>query len=456
MPAISIRGVSKRYRVASKGKGQLKDILSFGKSRDKNNDFWALEDINLDIEPGSTLGILGRNGAGKSTLLRIISGVIQPTSGTVEVNGRMAALFGVGAGFNPEFTGRDNAMLNGLLLGIERDEMLERFGEIEAFADIGKFMDQPVKTYSSGMQSRLGFAVAVNVQPDILVLDETLSVGDAVFKQMGLQKMRDLRDAGTTILFVSHSMGMVRSFCKEAILLHRGKLITSGGMSETLDRYQALISSIRAQKNIQVSEEEQQVEYMIEHEEEEDAEAKPDFAENPPLASRRFRHGTGEAKIQNVEVLDGRHRPAESVEVGSRVTVRVHAQYLKDVDASSLSIILRNKTGLDMFSTSTNAEKTALGSKKEGERVVVDFTFRVPLKPGDYSVTASISPNQGKNLFMDWIDVAAVFEIKRAEEQGVVKGLIHLPTEVEIHEQDSDQDRDQHEGQDQKKSTQSA
>lgn len=445
MPIISLRGIGKSYKIAS-GRERLKELVSFGKIQ-KSQDFWALEDVSFDVEPGTTLGILGRNGAGKSTLLSIISGIVQPTTGMVEVNGRMVALFGVGSGFNPEFTGRDNAMLNGLLLGIERDEMLERFKEIEEFADIGKFMDQPVKTYSSGMRSRLGFAVAVNVKPDVLVLDEVLAVGDAVFKQMGLQKMRELRDAGTTILFVSHSLGMVKSFCDKAILIHKGKLIASGETSETLDRYQALLSSIKAEKNIQSSDEDQQTEYMIEHEEEEDVQGTPGFSENPDLARRRFRHGTGEARIQNVEILDEQHLPVEVTDVNSRVIVRVHAQYMKDVDNSSLSIILRNKNGLDVFSTGTNSESTPIGAREEGERIVVDFAFPLPLKPGDYSVAAYISP-PGKGLFLDWIDVAEVFRIDRPEKGRGVRGLVHLPTEVEVHEQDVSQD--------QKKSSQSA
>ncbi len=245
MSVISLIGISKKYRIFPSRQAHLKEILSFGRIK-RSHDFWALEDINLDVAPGTTLGILGRNGAGKTTLLRIISGIVVPTTGTVEVNGRLAALFGTGAGFNPEFTGRDNAMLNGLLLGIDRKEMLERFDEIEAFADIGEFIDQPVKTYSSGMRSRLGFAVAVNVDPDILVIDETLSAGDAVFKQMAFQKMRELLSSGTTILFVSHSLGMVRSFCNRAVLLHKGKMISSGDVSETLERYEALVSDIKA------------------------------------------------------------------------------------------------------------------------------------------------------------------------------------------------------------------
>src|SRR3712207_944650 len=173
MPAVSIKGVSKNFRTFPNGRARLKETLSFGK-RKYGRDFWALKDINLEVEKGTTLGIIGRNGAGKSTLLSIVSGILQPTEGTVEVNGRLVALFALGAGFNPEFTGRENIMLNGLILGIEHQEMLERFDDIVEFADLGDFIDQPIKTYSSGMRSKLGFAVAVNVEPDVLILDETL------------------------------------------------------------------------------------------------------------------------------------------------------------------------------------------------------------------------------------------------------------------------------------------
>ena len=190
--AISVKGVGKSYKAFSNRREQLKSMLGFGKKGD--HEFWALKDVDLEIEPGITLGIMGRNGAGKSTLLSIISGVSQPTTGSVEVNGRLAAIFGVGAGFNPEFTGRENVMLNGLILGIERQEILDRFPDIEAFADIGEFIDMPVRTYSSGMRSRLGFAVAVNVEPEILVIDEALSAGDQAFKKRG--DTEDVRPAG--------------------------------------------------------------------------------------------------------------------------------------------------------------------------------------------------------------------------------------------------------------------
>lgn len=435
MSAVTLKGVSKKYRIYRRNLDHVKELLSFGKA-EYGHDFWALSDIDLEIKPGVTLGILGRNGAGKSTLLKIISGVLQASSGEVEVNGRLAALLQLGAGFNPEFTGRENVMLNGLILGVERREMLERFDEIASFADIGEFMDQPVKTYSSGMRARLGFAVAVNVEPDILIVDETLSVGDAIFRHMGLQKMRELRDSGTTILFVSHSTGMIKNFCSEAVLLHKGEIVAHGGTSETLDRYQALLSHIETQKNAQALSPGQPLEYDIE--EGEDELSTPAFKENQELERRTssFRHGTGEARISSVEILDEQGRTVTSVSPESTVMVRIHLEYFRDVEGSALNVILRNKAGLDVFSTSTVLEKTPLKERQKDERVIVDFSFQVPLQHGNYSVTASVSHARQKSLYMDWIDVAAAFHIERPSSRGNIRGLVHLPTQVEIHSPD--------------------
>ena len=427
MTNVSLKSISKRYRIYPRAQDRLKEILSFGRAS-YGHEFWALKNIDISVEPGTNLGILGRNGAGKSTLLKIISGVLQPTSGEVEVNGRLAALLQLGAGFNGEFTGRENVFLNGLILGIDRQEMIERFDEIAAFADLGEFMNQPVKTYSSGMRARLGFAVAVNVEPDILIVDETLSVGDAVFKQMSLQKMRDLMDSGTTILFVSHSLGMVRNFCTEAVLLHRGEMIASGDVSETLDRYQALISSAEAEKGVRKSKEFR--DYTIENSGEDGT---PALKNNRKLEHRStLRHGTGEARISNVEILDENQRFVEEIASNSTVTVRVHLQYAEVVANSSLSITLRNKAGLDVFSTNTNADNVQIGRRIRGEQTVVDFTFPLPLQHGPYSVSAAVSRAKEKNLYLDRVDVATVFKITRPENRRPIAGLVDLPARVEV------------------------
>ncbi len=247
MPAVSIRGVSKKYRLFPGAGARLKETLSFGRKK-YGRDFYALQDIDLTVEPGTALGILGRNGAGKSTLVGIISGLLHPTSGTVEVNGRVVALSATGVGFDSEMTGRENIMLNGMILGMKRQEILRRFDDIAEFADIDEHMDQPLETFSSGMRSKLGFAVAINMEPEVLLLDEALSPGDKVYKEAAMQKMDELRNSGTAIVLVSHSMKTIEDFCTEAILLHKGRKIAAGETTEVIHHYDALASGILAQR----------------------------------------------------------------------------------------------------------------------------------------------------------------------------------------------------------------
>jgi ABC-2 type transport system ATP-binding protein len=449
-PVISLKGVGKRYRISSSRSSWIKDLFSPGKAS-STHEFWAVEDVDLEIEAGATLGVLGRNGAGKSTLLKMISGVSPPTAGEVRVDGRLAAIFSTGAGFNPEFTGRDNVMLNGLILGISRDDMLARMDDIEAFADIGEFMDQPIRTYSSGMKSRLGFAVAVNVEADILVLDEALSAGDAAFKKKALQRMYDLRASGTTVLFVSHSIGMVKRFCTEAILLHEGHLIATGEPEEVVDRYRELLDNSQDAKKAgaQASEQERQLDYSIEHEDEEDT----PFRDGPRANGARrggprgnsnggrkngnpngvvLRPPTGEATVLGAELLDWNGEPARAVASGSGVTARVHLQYLADEEASVLSLALREETGLEVFATGTADEGAPIGLRARGERVSVDFAFAVALRPGFYAVDATLhAPRDGGACFSR-AEAVATLEVLPPEDGRPVRGLVDLPTEIRV------------------------
>ena len=428
-PVVSLKGIGKRYKISSSRSSWFKDLFRPGKT--STHEFWAVEDVDLEIEQGATLGILGRNGAGKSTLLRIISGVSRPTMGEVEVNGRLAAIFSTGAGFNPEFTGRENVMLNGLILGIERDEMLARMDDIAAFADIGEFMDQPIKTYSSGMRSRLGFAVAVNVEADILVLDEALSAGDAAFKKKALQRMYDLRDSGTTVLFVSHSLGMVKRFCTEAVLLHKGHLVASGGPDEVVDRYRELLESSEDGKKARESEQNRQLDYAIDHEDEEDT---PSYGGTPPTptGNGKTRKPTGEASILGAELLDGAGRPVQQVPSGSGLTVRVHLQYLRDEEESSVNLTLRSGAALRVFSASTSDGQTPLGPREGDEKASVDFTFDASLRPGAYAVDAAVfSPRDG-GVCLGRSEGVASLEVVPSEGGHPVRGMVDLPTEVRV------------------------
>jgi len=239
-PAISIRGVSKKYRLYGSAKERLKEALHpFNKQY--HREFWALRDISFDVPKGQTLGIIGRNGSGKSTLLEIICSILRPTSGAVEAEGRISALLELGAGFNPQFTGRENVIFNAELMGLSAQEIRGRLPEIEAFADIGEFIDQPVKTYSSGMFVRLAFAAAINVDPDILIVDEALSVGDAKFQHKCYAKFQDFQQAGKTILFVTHSTDAVVKHCDRAILLDGGTIVEDGLPDNVVNTYHELM-----------------------------------------------------------------------------------------------------------------------------------------------------------------------------------------------------------------------
>lgn len=409
---VSLKGVGKRYRISSSRSSWIKDLIRPGKPS-STHEFWALEDVDLEVERGITLGILGRNGAGKSTLLQIISGITQPTTGSVEVDGRLTAIFGLGSGFNPEFTGRDNVMMNGLILGIDRDEMLERFDEIADFAELDEFMDQPVKTYSSGMKSRLGFAVAVNVDPEILVIDEALSAGDAAFKKKALQRMYDLRDSGTTVLFVSHSLGMVKRFCTHAVLLHKGQIVTSGEPDQVLSEYRTILENTSGKKDAPTHRD-VQLDEALDHEDEEDM---PDFAAGDAKPAEPLR----------VELLD-------ALPPGGGLTVRARVRYPETAEESALGVALRDDSGALLFATSTDLEGSPLGGRTKGERVTVDFALSVPLHPGGYNARVALSvPGAG---VVDRSD-AEDFEVTAGDVPG--RDAAGPSATVKIHERDPEE-----------------
>jgi lipopolysaccharide transport system ATP-binding protein len=238
--AISVRDVGKMYRIYDRPADRLKQMLLWRLGRSYGQEFWALRDVSFTVRRGETVGIIGRNGSGKSTLLQIIAGTLAPTLGEVAVRGRVAALLELGSGFNPEFTGRENVYLNGTILGLSREEMDARFDEIAAFAEIGPFIDQPVKLYSSGMLVRLAFAVQACVDPDILIVDEALAVGDVFFQQKCYRRLEQLRDRGTAVLFVSHALGDVREYCQQALLLNRGEVLFHGSAYDAVSHYMLL------------------------------------------------------------------------------------------------------------------------------------------------------------------------------------------------------------------------
>jgi lipopolysaccharide transport system ATP-binding protein len=244
--AISLHNVSKCYKRYSRPVDRLKELLLPGKSHAEN--FWALRNINLEVAKGETLGIIGQNGSGKSTLLQIIAGTVTPTTGEVWVNGRVSALLELGSGFNPEFTGRQNVFFNGRILGLSRQQIEAKFDDIAAFAEIGDFLDQPIKTYSSGMVVRLAFAVIANTEPQILIVDEALAVGDAKFQARCMKRIRQLKEQGVTILFVSHDSSSVKILCQRAALMNYGKILETGNPKDVVNHYNAILTSSQTQE----------------------------------------------------------------------------------------------------------------------------------------------------------------------------------------------------------------
>lgn len=394
-PALRVEDVSKVYRIYDRPNDRLKEMLTRGRWT-RHREFWALKDIGFEIEAGTTTGIIGPNGSGKSTLLQIMTGTLEPSQGTVWHEGRVAALLELGAGFNSEFTGVENVFMNASLMGFSRRETEALLPKIERFAEIGPFIHQTVKTYSSGMYVRLAFAIAASVEPDILIVDEALAVGDAVFQHRCLRRIKELQEHGRTVLFVSHDAGAVRALCTRAILLNAGRVIADGKPPDVLNRYQKII---------------------MEREEAYDAGASASFSPaNPPppdesLAplSYTYRHGDGSAEIVGAELTDAAHRRVEMSETGEPLTARVIARFHRDVDEPVVGFLIRNRHGIHAYGTNTKEQQLKFGSVKRGEGLEVSFAFNCWLGVDQYSISFAIHGHDGQAY--DWLDGALFFEV---------------------------------------------
>ncbi|MGR3310342.1 MAG: ABC transporter ATP-binding protein, partial [Candidatus Brocadiales bacterium] len=405
MPAISLRNVSKKYPIYEKPLHRLQEAFAkniFGKRKRYHREFWALRDMSFDVEKGSVVGIVGKNGAGKSTLLQIIAGTMTPTTGSVEVNGRISALLELGAGFNPEFTGRENVFMNGSILGFSESEMKNRFGEIERFADIGEFIDQPVKTYSSGMYVRLAFAVAINVDPEILIVDEALSVGDVFFQHRCMHKIGQFKKDGKTILFVSHDPNAVKSLCDRVVLIDKGNMLEIGTPDKVIAKYLSLVSMKGSE--------------TLPHEEIQDLKAtseaeptdggKENIEYNIPNID--YRYGDKRAEIIGIAVYDKQGNRIESTAHGETILIRISAIMHEHLDKPILGFMFRNKNGVDISGSNTLMEGDPLPSANKGQVFTVDFITSLPLiHPGNYSITIAVSNGTlDEYVICDWIENA--------------------------------------------------
>lgn len=437
---ISVRDVTKTYSLYQSNADRVKE--TFHPFRKKYHRlFNALSNISFDIKRGEPLAIIGLNGSGKSTLLQIICGILKPTTGSVRVQGKLSALLELGAGFNPEFTGRQNVYINGSILGLTKNEINERFSEIEGFADIGDFIDQPVKTYSSGMSVRLAFAVAINVSAEILVVDEALAVGDIYYQHKCIHRMKQLIENGTTIVFVSHDMGTVKSLFKEAILLENGVIAKKGKTDEVVDAYYyRMIENEQSGNHISGDMEETKEPGEVDGTKiPEEAVA---FSRNEEFLNRTrdMRSGTGEVRIQNVELLNHEMEPIAHCYFNDWLIVRGYMEVFRDCDRFNVGFIVRDRNGIEIIGTNLFVEKIYLPPREKGDCLAVDFKFKNILQDGTYSITYAVSESDDLGRYnvttYDWVDNAFVFSTESTADKHI-HTKVSVPIEIEYHEMSS-------------------
>ncbi|MDO9104110.1 MAG: ABC transporter ATP-binding protein [Methylovulum sp.] len=434
--AISVSNLSKRYEIYDTPSDRLKQFVLPRLQRQAKHyfrEFWALQNVSFEVKKGETVGIIGRNGSGKSTLLQIICGTLSPTSGSIRTNGRIAALLELGSGFNPEFTGRENVYLNAAVLGLGKDEIDRRFDEIAAFADIGMFIDQPVKTYSSGMYVRLAFSVIAHVDADILVVDEALSVGDAVFNQKCMRFIRAFQEHGT-LLFVSHDMGAIQNLCKSALWLGHGQVQQTGTSKDVAEAY--LHYTLQEVYGDKVKLSSTSAGDGPAHASELQVEDKPVLAidygskltitDNSPNATG---WKTGAAEIVSLSLEKLGPGSEASFEGGEKVCVIIRAKAHGMLESPILGFVLRDRLGQDMFGENT-LSSTAIRPRKvmPGQEFIGEFVFRLPMLPnGQYAVMASVADgDQYDNVQHHYMHDAFIVNVSSSK---IRFGLVGIPFE---------------------------
>ena len=364
--AIEIRNLSKMYKLYNRPLDRLKDSL--GLSRKKlYKEHYALKDVSFDIGEGECVGIIGTNGSGKSTILKIITGVLAPTAGTVTVNGRISALLELGAGFNPEYSGMENIFLNGTMLGFSEEEINARLDEILSFADIGDFIHQPVKTYSSGMFVRLAFAVAINIDPEILVVDEALSVGDVFFQAKCYHKFEEFKKQGKTILFVSHDLGSISKYCDRVILLNQGVMLDEGTPKAMVDMYKQLLVHQDPVKQAEGSETKKE-------------DWKQGFLVNP----NTLEYGEKQAEITDFVVMDSKSLQTNTIEKGSKFQIKMRIHFHESIQHPIMAFTFKNIQGTEITGTNTMYEGVNVEHTDAGDECVVVFEQKMDMQGGEY------------------------------------------------------------------------
>ena len=439
--AISLQNISKCFKRYNHPVDRLKEILLPQKSYAQ--EFWALKDINLEIPKGQTVGIVGRNGSGKSTLLQIIAGTLTPTTGETNVKGRISALLELGSGFNLEFTGRQNVFFNGRLLGLTQQEIENRFDEIAGFADIGDFIEQPVKTYSSGMFVRLAFAVAVNVDPEILIVDEALAVGDVVFQHRCMRRMRGLMDSGVTTLFVSHDPGAIKTLCNSAVMIHDGKIHDTGSPNAVTIEYLKLVTDLElglSQTSPEAQFSSDTASGIIKSNQYKLSGVLPNNNQatiTHNITERASRRGSGNARIDNIKLLN---RFGEDIgkntifAFNEEVILSVRLKIYRYLKSCIIGFFICDKNGNEIIGSNTFEENIKIDELQPNEQLEVDFKFKLPLRPNSYSITVAGAENY-EVLTFDWIDNAVVFQVLPPNTGKNIHALVDQPMTVTVKKQ---------------------
>lgn len=401
---VRVRGLGKRYKVYHQPWDRLREWASGG-ARRLHREEWALRGVSFELAARESLGVIGMNGAGKSTLLKILSGTTLPSEGSFEVGGRVAALLELGIGIHPEFTGWQNAILACQLLGFDRETIERSLPWIREFSELGEHMDAPVRTYSTGMQVRLAFSAATAVRPDVLIVDEALSVGDAYFQHKSMSRIRGFQQEGTSLLFVTHEPSAVKSLCDRAILLDRGLLLREGPPDAVYDYYNALIAS---------------------------REREAEIRQAPSDGGLSTRSGSGEARIDSVELTDEEGRPTRSFESGSTAKILCRIRARRPLPPPTVGFVIRDRLGNDVFGTNTHHLGVASRECREGEALRVAFEVELRLGTGSYSVSVALHAEQSHLASSyDWWDRAVVFDVHPGDGPPFT-GLARLPVRARV------------------------
>lgn len=396
-PAIEFKNVTKRYRIG-RGFTSLRSALS-GKQNSKADYHWAVNDVSFELKPGEALGIIGPNGAGKTTILKLLSLVTRPTSGEILINGRLSALIELGAGFHPDLTGRENVFLNGTILGMSREEIKKRFDDIVEFSGIGQYLDTPVKRYSSGMYARLGFSIAAHVDPEILLVDEVLAVGDYAFRMKCYDRMDELRHKGTSLIFISHNMEDIRRVCDRGLVMYLGKKVFEGSADLAVAEY-ANVLRLNASKA-----------------------DKPTVLDGSGLSQRKMTHG---AKVVNVEMVGQDGKPVKTVASGETVDINVEVEFYEDAESPVFATSIRSSKSEMVYDITTRLQGVDTPSFKAGDRTIVTYRMKMNLLSGIYHLATDLA-YADLSCYYDYVASAMSFVVTGADQ---AKGVANLDAEV--------------------------